>query len=240
MKSKKRIILYFLLFFVFLAVLWKYGSGSLWGPVLFSDEYGYWAGAAWLMGKDWSQITSIGYYYSYGYSFLLWPVMAIAKNPVDAYKIGTACNVLLLFLALLGLYWLMMRLFNGIAKEKAALLCFAAVCCPGNIFYMQMTLPEVLLVCLLSFTTLVLYEYLTRPRYSCAFMLAVCLAYMYFVHMRTVGFLLAAVLTVVLSGYRYKEQRKKGIYFLALTAFFLFLGYWGKREFTESFFTLAA
>lgn len=240
MDSKKRINLHFLLFFVFLAALWRYGADSLWGPVLFSDEYGYWAGAAWLMGKDWSQVTSTGYYYSYGYSFLLWAVMAIAKNPVTAYKMGTACNVLLLFLALMGLYWLLRRLFTGIAKEKAAFFCFAAVCCPANIFYMQMTLPEVLLICILPFTALLLYEYFKRPHYCTALMLAACLVYMYFVHMRTVGFLLAAVLTVILSGGRFRKQRKKGICFLVMTGLFLFLGYWGKNAFTKSFYQYAS
>lgn len=59
---------------------------------------------------------------------------------------------------------------------------------------MQMTLPEVLLIGLLLLTAFSLFRCLDKPGILNVVILAVCLVYMYFVHMRTMGFLLQPVL----------------------------------------------
>ena len=44
---------------------------GVFGFVAFPDEFGYWAVAGAILGYDWSEVTSIGSYYSYGYGALL-------------------------------------------------------------------------------------------------------------------------------------------------------------------------
>ena len=42
-----------------------YGIFGVFGFSAYPDEFGYWAPAAAIFGYDWSEITSLGSYYSY-------------------------------------------------------------------------------------------------------------------------------------------------------------------------------
>lgn len=67
--------------------------------LILPDEFGYWYNAARILGFDWSQAASLGSYYSYGYSALLLPILAIFKNPLVAYRAALFLNLILLLTA---------------------------------------------------------------------------------------------------------------------------------------------
>lgn len=73
-----------------------------------------------MIGKDWAQVTSVGYYYSFGYSFLLLPCLAAVPDPVTAYRLGTACNALFLCISLLALYRFMKKMCPETDDKKRA------------------------------------------------------------------------------------------------------------------------
>lgn len=78
---KQRYIRYgeFIVTAVILLCFYGFGIGSIYGFSIFPDEFAYWAYAAGMSGYDWSDITSLGSYYSYGYSLVLFPVFLFCK-----------------------------------------------------------------------------------------------------------------------------------------------------------------
>ena len=56
-----------------------YGIFAIIGFSAFPDEFGYWSVAAAILGYDWSSITGLGPYYSYGYSVLLTPILFCSR-----------------------------------------------------------------------------------------------------------------------------------------------------------------
>ena len=43
---------------------------------IIGDEYGYWANAAYMNRFDWTGVSQHNSYYSYGYSFILFPLFS--------------------------------------------------------------------------------------------------------------------------------------------------------------------
>ena len=85
---------YLSLFAVIIFCIFGYGIGKIYGMSIYPDEFGYWANAAQAAGYDWREITSLGPYYSYGYSLPLFPVLKFAGDGVAAYRIAVFMNVL--------------------------------------------------------------------------------------------------------------------------------------------------
>lgn len=105
---------------------------------------------------------------------------------------------------------------------------------------MQMTLPEVLLIGLLLLTAFSLFRCLDKPGILNVVILAVCLVYMYFVHMRTMGFFVAACITLVADCCGDKRKRKLLLFFF-MTIILLFLaGYMVKNALTNDAYRYAS
>lgn len=185
----------YLLAAAILLIFWAVGIGSTYGFSIFPDEFAYWSYAARLAGYDWSDMTALAPYYSYGYSLILIPIFVFCKDAVMAYRIAVSINFLLLFLALAALVGTMKRVAPD-ERMPVAFFSVLAVLLPCNLFYTQMTLTEVFLVTLYIAAGSVLYHYLENNRFSTLVILMLILIYLYTVHMRTVGVLLAAVIVM--------------------------------------------
>ena len=187
----------YLLAIAILFAFWAFGIGSTYGFSIFPDEFAYWSYAATIAGYDWSDLTALAPYYSYGYSLILIPIFVFCKNAVMAYRIAVSINFLLLFLALAALAGTMKKVAPE-AKMPISAFSALAVLLPCNLFYTQMTLTEVFLVVLYIAAGSVLYHYLENNRLSTLILLMLILIYLYTVHMRTVGVLLAAMIVVTM------------------------------------------
>ena len=77
---------------------------------LIPDEFGYWTYAATLSGCDWSDIVSLGSYYSFGYTLILYPIFQIFQDSIVAYRAAVTVNFLLMILAYFVLLKNIMRL----------------------------------------------------------------------------------------------------------------------------------
>ncbi len=184
---------------LFCAVLFCYFMYSLprvYGFSLLPDEFGYWSYAAKAAGYDWSEIVSMGSYYSYGYSLILIPIFMLFEDAVIAYRVAVAVNFLLLFLAFIVLERLTGRLFDDLNGEKRVIYTAIAVFYPSWLFYSKMTMTEVMLMSLFVFLCALLYHYVEKNKLSilCGFVLV--LVYIYFVHMRSVAVLIAGAMSV--------------------------------------------
>ena len=165
---------------------------GLYGFVLFPDEFVYWSYAAKLCGYNWSDIVSLSSYFSYGYSLLLFPIFAVCKNAVEAYRIAVGLNFFLLLLAFICLAKTVKELFPE-KKNLTALFCALALLFPGNLYYAQMTMTESLLFYLYVSAGSLLVTYLRNGKLSTLILLMLTLMYSYMVHMRTVGVFLSGV-----------------------------------------------
>lgn len=189
-----------------LFAFWAFGIGSTYGFSIFPDEFAYWSYAARLAGYDWSDVTALAPYYSYGYSLVLIPIFVFCKDAVTAYRIAVSINFLFLFLAMVALAGTMKRMMPD---KKMPIVLFSAltVLLPCNLFYTQMTLTEVFLVALYIAAGSVLYRYLENNRLSTLLLLMLILIYLYTVHMRTVGVLLAAMIVVTIHIFLRGDKR---------------------------------
>lgn len=196
----------YLLVAMVLFCFWAFGIGSTYGFSIFPDEFAYWAYAARVNGYDWSAVTSLAPYYSYGYSLILIPVFALFKNAVTAYRVAVSINSIILYIGFTALVKTMKRM---VSDKKIPIILFSvlAILIPCNLFYTQMTLTEVLLVCLYIAAGALLFQYLESNRLSTLFLLMLTLMYLYTVHMRTVGVLLSAIIVLFLHILSRKERR---------------------------------
>ena len=200
-----------------------FSIGRIYGFSIFPDEFAYWSYAARIKGYDWSDITSLGSYYSYGYSLILFPVFILCKNAVTAYRIAVGFNFLFLFLAFIFLTNTMKKLVAN-SKIPIALFSCLAILFPGNLFYTQMTMTDVLLVSLYVAAGSVLLCYVEKNSISALILFMLILIYLYFVHMRTIGIFISGLFALffhIMSG---QGKKKHILIIVAMTIMMLVFG----------------
>lgn len=212
---------YLLFFVVLIFCIYQYSVHRLYGFSVYPDEFGYWASAAQWLGYDWSDVASLGYYYSFGYSLLLTPVLWLCHDGVTAYRAAVFLNMSLQCISV-GLLWgIFRRLYcpadrgveeTAIRKMQVVFAVGAAVFYPAWTFYTQTTLAETLLVFLYVF---ICYQFLlllkdTKTMYAMLriLLLSIAFLYLHFVHMRTVGAIAAAVLVMAFYLWHKPQYRR--------------------------------
>ncbi len=187
-----------------------YSISGIYGFEMLPDEFGYWTYAAMLSGYDWSDIVSIGSYYSFGYTLILYPIFRTFQNPVIAYRAAVTVNFLLLGLSLVMLTKLVEHI-RPLWKKKTVYIAAIAVCYPTWLYYSRMTMTEIVVMSMYLVICLLMYLYLENSKPGVLLLLILSLVYIYTVHMRTVGILIAAVIVLsasVLWRLRSGEKRK--------------------------------
>lgn len=217
-----------------------YSVSRVYGFVLFPDEFGYWSYAAHLAGYDWSDMTSLGSYYSYGYSLILFPVFQLCKDAITAYRVAVLCNYIFLFIAFVCLQKTLCRIckttdINESEQNKEKIVLFAAVAVfyPCNLFYATMTMTETLLMACYVIIVCLMYDYLSENKASTLILLVMMLVYIFFVHMRAVGVLAAGMITLFLHFMIKSGRRKQMILAAGLGIAALLAGYLIKRQVSQ-------
>ncbi len=184
---------------VFLLGRWRLSEVGQ--PILFNDEYGYWANSAYLMGEDWSSVTSRIGYYSYGYSLLLVPLRYLAQQFWWNWDILYQSAVVLNALMLVGSYLLSMqicrRFFKDIHCIVQNLVCFAAIIYPSNLIYAHITWTENALTFAFWVFLYVLMRVADKPTVWNHIGFAVVSVYIFTIHQRALAIPITAVIVVV-------------------------------------------
>lgn len=188
-------------------------AGQLYGIFFPPDEYGYWANAAAFLGRDWSEVSALQSYYSFGYSLLLVPLMGLIKDTVLLYRAAVFMNVVLACLHGILLYRILARLFPETDRRLLVLAGSAGAFYPSILVYSHYTLAEVLLNLMFLLLACSLFRFLERPGTGGAVLLGLAMGYTYFVHMRSVGILAALLFVTGIMTCHRKELRK---YFLIM------------------------
>lgn len=203
--------LYFILPISVILGIFAYGVHFLHGFSLFPDEFGYWSSAATAVGYDWSEITSLGYYYSFGYSLILIPILAIFKGGVAAYRAAVCANMLIRCASLYFLYDTVRRLFPEHSRICKVLAVTTGVLYPVWTYYMQMTMVEALLASVYILICYMAIRYFANPSYWRLAALITGLAYLYYLHMRTIPVFAAGIIILVIHAVNTDKETKQRV-----------------------------
>lgn len=214
----KNINIYQILILLILLCIYQYGSQKICSFSLYPDEFGYWASAANAVGYDWSEVASLGSYYSFGYSLILIPILRWAPDGVAAYRIAVFVNMLFMCGSVFLLQGICKKMFPETNKVQRTFIGGIAVLYPAWIFYMQMTMAEALLFFMFALVTYLFLWFIERPKVLTAALLAVSLIYIYCVHMRTVGVVIACVIACMVWGITRAGKRKQLLVMIGVLA----------------------
>lgn len=229
---------YSLLFVLFLICFYGYNISRVYGFTFFPDEFGYWAYAAGAAGYDWSDIASMGSYYSYGYSLILFPIFKLCTNAVTAYRVAVTLN----FILLGAVYFLLLGLTEklcGAAKDRNPFCVAVAVFYPCWLFYAKSTMVEIVLVAVYAAICVLIYHYLENNRWTTLIFMVVSLVYIHFLHMRAVGVLIAGALTLLLYFLLQTGKLRQFMAVILVGTVVLAGGFAVKEWVQDSFYTAA-
>lgn len=179
------------------------------GPLILPDEFGYWAQAASMAGMDWREAVSKYSWYSFGYGFLMLPFMKLAPNPIAAYRMMAGINFLLLGSSPLFVYQTLSHICRGQNKKRLAAISGAAMLYVSYLTYAHTTMSESLLTFLYVLLAYGLCRWFARKSVGNLVLVLFAVGYMYTVHMRTIGILLATAVLLCLSAF-WDGQKKTG------------------------------
>lgn len=182
---------------IIIALLSFYRIRELVLPSILNDEFGYWANAAHIFGYDWSGVASMSPYYSYGYSFFLSPLFLI-KNPTLSYQCGLFLNILFYIVSYLISFKCLNMVLSGISRSLSAILCFLPALYCNNLLQAHATWTESILY---LFFWLLIFLLLNMVQKGNLFYFSLCsiiIMFLYIIHQRTLGILVALVLSILI------------------------------------------
>ena len=173
-----------------------------------------------MSGKDWSGITRISAYYSYGYSIVLVPLFLLIKNTSHLYKAIILLNVFFYVVSYYLSFITVKDLFKKIDSRIIAFVCGIASLYAANIYNVNYAWVEPLLYlvyCLLIYQLNQIYK---TDKNRNIILFSFLLVFMYIIHQRTVGIVIVGCLCVICL-YLNKTIDKKNmfIFFLSIVSF---------------------
>lgn len=201
---------------IIIFILAVYRIGELNQIKIYSDEFGYWTGSAFLTGDDWSSVTSGIFYYSYGYGILLIPIRLLLNDSGDMYRAAVLLNGIMLVVSYCFAVRLGSRYFERFDRTARAVICFIAVVYPSNIVQAHIAWDEVTLTLLFWIFAWLMMKVCDKPSVGNHIALSVIVCYQYVVHQRSLGIMIAAAMMILYMKIRKVNNWKQTIIFFAV------------------------
>jgi len=201
------------------------------GLFVYPDEFGYWAHAAHMTGKTWAGVMDGITWYSFGYSFFLTPALLLSGKMAVIYKIAVLFNVAMCVVIYMLAYLIARKLFVDWSVLQRGAVAFAATSFSSYIFYSYVTMCE---TCVTLFLWLVFYELISAeesPAWWKGALLGITLGFIYMVHNRMVGVIVAVFFCIFLFTVQHRFDWKTNVACLAALIFMIIL----KRIFEGNF-----
>lgn len=190
--------------------------GKCYNPFVFNDEAGYWTHAYTMAGYDWRGMSSTLAWYSYGYSFMLVPLIKLIHDPVTLYRAALVLNAVFVTLTYLMFVYILRFLFPKLKKAEAGFAAAAAALYTSYQHNSGIAFSETALLLVTTLAVFVLVRVMKRPTYlNLACFGAVC-AYLFMIHNRTIGIGASAVLVVILCVFFKKTDLRHAAVFLGV------------------------
>lgn len=210
MRKKTGTTKYLFVFVLLLFCYYMYSIYQIYSFELIPDEFGYWTYAATLSGCDWSDIVSLGSYYSFGYTLILYPIFQIFQDSVAAYRAAVTFNFLLMIIA----YFVLLKNIMRLQEEKKRtipliLITGIAILYPSWLHYSRSTMTEIVVMIMYIIICMLMTFYLDNHKPGILVALIISLIYIYTVHMRTVAILIAAAITLIVYAVTHSNINRK-------------------------------
>lgn len=190
--------------------------GKCYNPFVFNDEMGYWTHAATMAGYDWSGISSSLAWYSFGYSFMLAPLMKIFSDTVILYRAAIILNICMEIVSYFLFVYIIRYLFPKLGKLPTSFVSAAAILYTSYQMNAGIAFSETALLFVTTLIVFTVVRIIQKPTYLNLGCLGILSAYLFMIHNRTIGIVASAVLVVVL-GLIFKKTDCKKAGFFALT-----------------------
>lgn len=217
----KHVILSFMLLILFFSL--KYIS-QLTVPTFLNDEFGYLANAALLTGKNWSGITRISAYYSYGYSLVLVPLFLLIKNTAYLYKAIILLNICFYLISYFISFITIKDLFKKIDTRIIAFVCGIVALYGTNIYNVNYAWVEPLIYLIFWVLIYQLNQIYKKGKMINIILFAFLLCYIYMIHQRTIGVVLTGCFCILCLVCNKKIDKKQGIVFVLAIVLFMMVG----------------
>ena len=185
---------------VLLFVIHVLNIGKLEMPFVLEDEFGYLTHAATFSGFDWTSTARFMPYYSYGYSLLITPLMALFDDSALMYQAALVLNAIMLVGCYCCAKYAGKKLAPDVNGRLLNLAAFAVCLYPAYVAQAKLAWTECTLFLLFWLLVTMFISVNERPRMWKSALLAFLSVYIYAVHNRGLGILMASVITVVLMA----------------------------------------
>ncbi|SDJ25826.1 hypothetical protein SAMN04487760_104111 [Lachnospiraceae bacterium G41] len=215
--------------FIFVMLfLGLYRIGEHNAPTILMDEYGYWANGAFFTGRNWSIIGSEMNYYSYGYSFLLTVIMVLFHSTALMYKAAIVLNIII-WIGLFEVIYQIEKILFEIDEKLMLMAAFVSCVYPSIALNVHITWSETLLALCFAISVLLFLKYLKNSNRVYLVLFFIDLVYLYSVHQRSIGILVAAIVSFVIF-------KKTKIQFLdiLLVGLVLLIGFFSVKYFKKN------
>lgn len=218
--TKERFILFSGFTFAFLVFICQIRENGM--LYLSTDEFGQWATAAWMAGRDWSPIASRNVYYSYFYALPLSLFFRMFESPFTMYRAATVMNAVMLSSIVFMAFFICKKICKKSSPWMLGIIALNCTLFSSNIIMANLTWSESMLITvswLVLFLVVKLYlSEKTTTKTIVALACALMIGYM--THQRFLGVLISGIAMICLAKIIKKiSWRQLGIFFI----FILFL-----------------
>ncbi len=197
-------------------VLQYHNVENLLGIYVLHDEFGYWGIAAFLADKDWSSAFLDVPYYSYGYSFLLIPLVRFIESSVTMYRVAVGINCLLYSSSLLISYWVICKVMPTSKRYMHIGIAVLIFVYPATLSMVQIAWPETLIYFLFWAIAAVLVRVIEKGKTIDVILLALLAMYSYTVHQRCLAIVAGVGISIVLCLINKKISIKQFVIFILI------------------------
>lgn len=206
------------------------------GIVLLNDEFGYWGIAASLAGNDWKTLLSITPYYAFGYSIILLPLFYLGLPMTIMYKIALIVNVLMLLIAFFLTFLCLKQWFKSLQNLICILIAFITTIYTSNIFQAHGAWSETALYLLYWLLCFILTLAVQKKKLYLFLSFAGLCTLMYCVHMRSIGVIMAAAITIIIAALKKQIPTRQFLVLLLISFFTLYAASTMHSNITDSVF----
>ena len=187
------------------------------GPFLYHDEMGYWTNAASMAGYNWSPviIKNGTPWYAYGYSLTLLPLFWLFDDMTTIYKAAIALNALWATLSFFVCYKISLRIGKKMNQYWLILFSFIISVYSSSLLQSSIAVSETFLTCAVWVLFLSFVRYEENPTPIHGTWLGCAVYFVYLIHHRTIGILIAFCMTILIMIVM-KKIKVRDLIFIAI------------------------
>lgn len=192
--------------------------GKCHNPFVFNDEMGYWTHAATMAGYDWRGVSSTLAWYSFGYSFMLVPIIKLFGSPVEMYRAALTLNIIMQTAVYFMYIYILRFIFPKLKKAQSSFFAAAAVLYTSYQHNAGIAFSETALLFVTTLIAFTIVRIIKKPSYINMGCLGALCAYIFMIHNRTIGIIASVVLVIIFAVIFKKVKLRHAAVFIAVLA----------------------